>query len=90
MRGARIIIHLYGSIRSYIDQEPGDVSKILIHLVGHILKRVRDVCIQLAAQRRVPIIVAGGPRQHRGERGEEVAKRPGDDNVIVEINVKRD
>jgi len=90
MRSTRILVircTLSSDIRS---QKPSGVSKILIYLAGHILERIRDVRIKLAAQRRVPVVVAGGPWQHRGERGEEIAKRPSDDDVIVEINIKRD
>jgi len=91
MRSTRIFVircTLSSDIRS---QKPSGVSKILIYLAGHILERIaRDVRIKLATQRRVPVVVAGGPRQHRGERGEEIAKRPSDDDIIVEINVKRD
>jgi len=93
MRSARMVVRdtLSNSEIRFSVQKSGDISEILVHLAGHhILKRVRDVCVEFAAQRRIPRIVASGPWQHRGERGKEVAKRPGDDYIVVEIDVKCD
>lgn len=93
MRSARMVVRhtlSNGEIRFSI-QKPGDISKILVHLAGHhVLERVRDVRVEFTAQRRIPRVIAAGPRQQRGERGEEVAKGPGDDYVVVEIDVKCD
>lgn len=62
MRGARMIIR-YSGVRSLIDQESGDISDVLVHLAGHrILESVRDVRVEFATQRRIPGIVARGPR----------------------------
>lgn len=38
----------------------------------------------------VPGVVAVGPGQLHGERGEEVMQRPGDDDVVEEANIERD
>lgn len=43
-----------------------------------------------ATERRVPGIVTTGPRQHVGEGGEEKAKSPGNDHVVVEVDVEGD
>ena len=39
---------------------------------------------------RVPLIVAGAPRQHRVERLEQEVQSPGDDDVVVDADDRRD
>lgn len=43
-----------------------------------------------AAEGRIPGVVAASPRQHVREGSEEEAESPGDDHVVVEIDVEGD
>lgn len=43
-----------------------------------------------AAGRRVPLVIAVGPRQQSGEGSEEEAQCPRDDHVVVEVHVESD
>lgn len=76
VRGARVHRTVVGypladgrGVRFLLGQEPADVSEILVHLAVDRapLERVRDIGVEFAAERRVPGIVAGGPRQQAGE-----------------------
>ena len=52
------------------------------------VKKIKDSYATEVIHR--PIMLAAEPRQIRGERGGEVANRPGDDNVIVDACVRTD